>query len=663
MWFERLDQESTDGLITGPYEVHKARRLLSELGVGSVVENYVEEFYTLLLEETERFVLVSGAAAAHTKRWKGVAYQTPLQLFTSYSPLYWARLLYHHLAPATVAAGRRAAAAAKRLLSGRRQTGGQAAAAPPGEWPSYEDLRRGASARQRMLLGPRRHAVTATQVLTPLEAATAHMKALRRVRGAASIYLGGLHLCLEGFTALLRELVRQVEEASVEEEAALAEQRARLERSIVQYVQQAYGQLHVLLTELVCDNTRALAQRKRPQLREADTLIPSIHVDLRASLRASSRSCLAASRRGEAAAAPQAEPSLAQVLELRRQRKAELRSSLEGTREQRAHMVQLGTVFHQLADRTLASNRYHESHWLPWTVAGALGLATAAAFYRLGPRQVAADSRQLATDLWTSGSRFVDSQLCQPLGRMYRAVRYDEASMSTINRAAVHAEELVLGVMVREFMEDTSEIDEAQLREVEHLAISGDISGILPLYTAAIRHPIKEALFGSLLRLVLIQVHKVKLDAEKISVVIDQLLRSNELLFQATAMTPAVLLIALLLYQGMVIVKGSPSNKKVHARLRANLRNIELVLNKYNEARFDGEDEDQFVQPVVSQKDVGQIVTSVSFMLSTAQWLPQEQRTAFIKDSLQLVDSRLSIAQRMAVLQRIFHTHSFLQEW
>lgn len=162
----------------------------------------------------------------------------------------------------------------------------------------------------------------------------------------------------------------------------------------------------------------------------------------------------------------------------------------------------------------------------------------------------------------------------------------------------------------------------------------------------------------------LIQVHKVKLDAEKISVVIDQLLRSNELLFQATAMTPAVLLIAMLLYQGVVFINGSPSNKKIHTRLRTNLRNIELVLNKYNEARFEpGATGESFVQPVVSQKDVGEMVTSVSFMLSTARWLPQEQRITFIKDALQLVNSRLTITQRMAVLQRIFHTHSFLQDW
>ncbi len=47
--------------------------------------------------------------------------------------------------------------------------------------------------------------------------------------------------------------------------------------------------------------------------------------------------------------------------------------------------------------------------------------------------------------------------------------------------------------------------------------------------------------FGPLARLFLIQVHKLKLDTEKTFVVMDQLLRANELNFQALAAIPALL--------------------------------------------------------------------------------------------------------------------------
>jgi hypothetical protein len=315
------------------------------------------------------------------------------------------------------------------------------------------------------------------------------MRELKRLREAVSIYVGGLHLCLEGFTTLLRDLVEQVRQSGAEG-PELAEQQARLEHSIVQYVQQAYNQLHLLLTELVCDNTRALAHRKRPQMQEADTLIPSIHVDLRDSIRNTSNSCLKASKRGEDE--PVKSPQSAELLaKIRAERLERLQASLVETCEERAHTKQLGLVFRQLSDHTLKRYTYRESKWLPFTVVTLVGAATAIALYRRGVSQVSADLREVSLDLYQSASRFIDSQLWQPMCRMYRSVRYDEASMSTINREAVHAEELVLGVMVREFMQDTSQVSPEELYHLEQLAISGDISGILPLYTAAIRHPIK----------------------------------------------------------------------------------------------------------------------------------------------------------------------------
>lgn len=61
---------------------------------------------------------------------------------------------------------------------------------------------------------------------------------------------------------------------------------------------------------------------------------------------------------------------------------------------------------------------------------------------------------------------------------------------------------------------------------------------ILQDYERALRLPIKNLFFGHLLRLLLIQVQKSKVDLERAMLALDQLLRSNELSFELMAILP-----------------------------------------------------------------------------------------------------------------------------
>lgn len=76
-------------------------------------------------------------------------------------------------------------------------------------------------------------------------------------------------------------------------------------------------------------------------------------------------------------------------------------------------------------------------------------------------------------------------------------------------------------------------------------ARQGDLGLILRHYEEDIKAPIRSVLMGDLIRLVLIQVQRSKVDLETAMLALDKLLKSNELNFELLAVLPLVGLLLL----------------------------------------------------------------------------------------------------------------------
>lgn len=88
-------------------------------------------------------------------------------------------------------------------------------------------------------------------------------------------------------------------------------------------------------------------------------------------------------------------------------------------------------------------------------------------------------------------------------------------------------------------------------------------------YQREIQRPILSLLFGDLMRGLLIQVQKVKIDTEAAMLAADQVLRSNEINFNLIATMPVLLLSYLAAdFANKWILRGSWSSKKVREKVR-----------------------------------------------------------------------------------------------
>ncbi|KAK0521945.1 Nuclear control of ATPase protein 2 [Tilletia horrida] len=94
--------------------------------------------------------------------------------------------------------------------------------------------------------------------------------------------------------------------------------------------------------------------------------------------------------------------------------------------------------------------------------------------------------------------------------------------------------------MVTSFSAEKYKLSPQELDELASKVKDGDLTSVLRVYEDEMRSPLKSALTGSLLRALLIQVQKAKVDLEVAMSGIDRLLRSQELLIGAVGLAPAL---------------------------------------------------------------------------------------------------------------------------
>lgn len=122
-----------------------------------------------------------------------------------------------------------------------------------------------------------------------------------------------------------------------------------------------------------------------------------------------------------------------------------------------------------------------------------------------------------------------------------RAGRAERAQLVRVESLA--ANEQSLERMVAALGRDKLRLDDAALAALQTRTRTGDLTPVMELYEAAIRAPLRALLSGTLVRPVLIQVQKAKVDLETVLSGIEWVLRSQELLIGAMGIAPALALV------------------------------------------------------------------------------------------------------------------------
>ncbi|CCE78666.1 Piso0_000692 [Millerozyma farinosa CBS 7064] len=253
---------------------------------------------------------------------------------------------------------------------------------------------------------------------------------------------------------------------------------------------------------------------------------------------------------------------------------------------------------------------------------------------------------------------FFKNWVIQPVNNMMSILRNDEGSGWAItSKDSLQSDLDSLERMVVDFAKDygTNETsagaagasgaaDVANLQEQIRQAVSkGDMTTVMSSYEKDLRSPLRSAVRGSLVRALLIQLQKTKVDGQMALNGINKMLRSQQLVFGVVAISPSLLI----LYSGYslwnisrhgpVTIGGKQSNYVC----LSSLNTIERLLSGEN-----------------SHNKLGQLlVETVSLRFYSSFLIPPHLVAQWTEDLNELLTLAMGSKDTKRTLDRIWHTY------
>ena len=221
----------------------------------------------------------------------------------------------------------------------------------------------------------------------------------------------------------------------------------------------------------------------------------------------------------------------------------------------------------------------------------------------------------------------------QPLAKVIKTIRHDETSeIAIMSRDSLKADRESLERMVVDFAVDkphfaaeASSLSDAQIAEIRTKVAEGDVTPVLRAYEKDLKSPFMGAVRGDLVRSLLIQVQKTKVDLEVAMTGIDSLLKSQELVFGFVGLTPGILVsIGVMQYlRGVLGGRSWHRQERKAGRVVRILRNIDRILSEARPTENN----------VLSYKDHGLLLCEVHVLRDLAgKLMPRDIRKEFLED-------------------------------
>ncbi|KAK4463745.1 ATP synthase regulation protein NCA2-domain-containing protein [Cladorrhinum samala] len=316
-------------------------------------------------------------------------------------------------------------------------------------------------------------------------------------------------------------------------------------------------------------------------------------------------------------------------------------------------LLQEGIPSHVVATSQL-SNKYGRPSRLVryWVPAVALLLSSSTILRLLFNRQD--DIVTWIRDFGATTRDFWFNWVVEPVRKVIGTIRHDSnEEIAIMSRDSLKADRESLERMVVDFALDYPEfaagnasVSQSELVDIRSKVREGDVTPVLRAYEKGLRHPFVAAVKGNLVRSLLVQVQKTKVDLEVAISGIDALLKSQELVFGFIGLTPGIL-VSVGIFQYLKTVfggrKGMRHSKKARRSVRV-LRRMDKILSKASSSSQNN---------FISYRDHGLLVCEVHVLRQLAyDVLPGDVQKEFIEDLDELASLRV-INMQIKVLERI----------
>ena len=248
-------------------------------------------------------------------------------------------------------------------------------------------------------------------------------------------------------------------------------------------------------------------------------------------------------------------------------------------------------------------------------------------------------------DFWTNW-------VVEPTKKVIATIRHNKDSeIAIMSKDSLKGDKASLERMVVQFATDNpdtpngTKYTEAQLADVRAKIEGGDLTPVLKAYEKDLQRPFMGTVRGNLVRGLLIQIQKTKVDVEVALGGIDNLLKSQELVFGFVGITPG-LLICIGIYRWLSGFlagrKGRLQMRKQGSAIR-NLRNVDRLLTAATPHNN-----------MLSYKEHGLLLCEVHVLRQkAAKVLPGEINQDFLEELHDLAELRTGVERQLRVVERI----------
>jgi hypothetical protein len=181
-----------------------------------------------------------------------------------------------------------------------------------------------------------------------------------------------------------------------------------------------------------------------------------------------------------------------------------------------------------------------------------------------------------------AGSQLIKVWIWEPMIRIYETIRYKDSKLRVMGAESLSSDLDSLERMVLSFAKDSGVENPSDLQLIGSRALQGDLKFVLESYEQDLRHPIYSISTGALIRPLLIQIQKAKVDAALALSALDTLLRSNELNFAFLAVLPilGILGLGISWARGRLIYWSGTGKASLKVLMQKSLRSIEKEFNR-----------------------------------------------------------------------------------
>ncbi|KAI3406156.2 NCA2 [Candida oxycetoniae] len=257
---------------------------------------------------------------------------------------------------------------------------------------------------------------------------------------------------------------------------------------------------------------------------------------------------------------------------------------------------------------------------------------------------------------------FFVNWVVKPMNEMLNILRRD-SGVTIMTRDSLESDFDSLEKMIWEFAQDNN-IDTTPQRVASDVK-NGDLRLIMSQYEQEIRKPIKYIISGSLLRLVLIQVQKGKVDGAVAINGIDKLLKSQQLVFGIVSMSPS-LFILYQVYQYFTSDNHKPimvNGKQLNIVCLKCLNNIENLLimlqsNKVVDAKCEEGEKQQHHDIISRESYEGELLIEIiNLIISSEPIIPKQLHSDWVKDLNELNNSGYDLETKLRLVNRIWNMY------